>query len=109
MVEPGFDLHEWETEWAGLEESMADDPVGSLSEVNDLVTRMLEERGFPVHDPVAGAEGEEDEIMSAYRAAAEVTRLVDQDAEGISLGDVAAALENYRLVYESVIAQRAAP
>jgi hypothetical protein len=41
-----------------------------------------EERGFPIDDPVAGSEGEEDEIVSADRAAAEVTRLVERDAEG---------------------------
>ena len=42
-------------------------------------------------------------------AAAELTELVERDAPGVSLGDVAAALENYRLVYQTLIAERAAP
>jgi hypothetical protein len=108
MVEPGLDLHEWETQWAQLEEAMAESPVEALPEVRDLVARMLRERRVPL-DEIAQPPGEEDELVSAYRAAAEVTELVERDDRDVSLGDVAAALENYRLVYETLIAERAAP
>jgi hypothetical protein len=108
MVEPGLDLHEWETEWAQLEEAMEESPVEALPEVHELVTRMLRERQVPL-DEIAEPPGEEDELVSAYRAAAEVRELVERDAPGMSLGDVAAALENYRLVYQTLIAERAAP
>ena len=109
MKEPGLDRHEWETEWAALDEALEESPVQALPELHDLVTRMLEERGYAPADPVVEPPGEEDEIVSAYRAAAEVTRLVEQDADSVSLGDVAAAIENYRDVFNAVISQRSAP
>jgi hypothetical protein len=108
MVEPGLDMHEWETEWAQLEEAMEESPVQALPEVHQLVTRMLREREIPLDD-VEEPAGEEDEIVSAYRAAAEVSRLVEAGGEDVSLGDVAAAWENYRLVHDSLIAERPAP
>ncbi len=107
-VEPGLDAHEWQTEWAQLEEDMASAPVEALPEVHELVGRMLRERHVPL-DEIDAPPGEEDELVSAYRAAAEVTQLVERDAARVSLGDVAAALENYRLVYETLIAGRSAP
>jgi hypothetical protein len=107
-VEPGLDTHEWETEWAQLEQDMAASPLEALPEVHDLVSRMLRERSVPL-DEVAEPPGEEDELVSAYRAAGEVTRLVERDPDHVSLGDVAAAVENYRLVYDTLIAGRSAP
>ena len=101
-------MHEWETEWAQLEEAMAEAPVEALPEVHDLVTRMLRGRGVPLDD-VEEPPGEEDEFVSAYRAAAEVTRLLEQGSDSVSLGDVAAAWENFRLVHDSLIAERPAP
>ena len=108
MVEPGLDLHDWETVWAQLEEAMEESPVEALPEVHDLITRMLQERHVPI-DEIEAPPGEEDEIVSAYRAAAEVTQLLEQDAPGVSLGDVAAAWQNYRLVHDSLIAELPAP
>ena len=108
MVEPGLDMHEWETEWAQLEEAMEESPVEALPEVHELVTRMLRERGVPL-DEVEEPPGEEDELVSAYRAAAEVTRLVEQGSDSVSLGDVAAAWENFQLVHASLMAERPAP
>ena len=101
-------MHEWETEWAQLEEAMEESPVEALPEVHELVTRMLRERGVPL-DEVEEPPGEEDELVSAYRAAAEVTRLVEQGSDSVSLGDVAAAWQNFRLVHDSLIAERPAP
>ena len=101
-------MHEWETEWAQLEEAMEESPVEALPEVHELVTRMLRERGVPL-DEVEEPPGEEDELVSAYRAAAEVTRLVERGADSVSLGDVAAAWQNFRLVHDSLIAERPAP
>jgi hypothetical protein len=108
MVEPGFDLHEWETAWAQLEEAMEESPVQALPDVHDFVTRMLEERHFAI-DPIEAPPGEEDEIVSAYRAAAELNGLLERDSDAASLGDVAAAWENYRLIYDTLIAEFPAP
>jgi hypothetical protein len=107
MLEPGLDLHEWETEWQSLEPFVEDSPRQALPDLDRLLERMLEARGFAPNDPVV-AEGDEPEILSNFRAAREVTRR-DASFADISSGDVAAAIEGYRLVYETLIQQRAAP
>ena len=108
MLEPGLDRHEWESRWAVLEEELADDPAGALPELDRLVAEMLEERGYALDDPVA-REGDDREIVAEFSAAHEITRLVDAGAEGVSPGDVAAAVNGYRSLYEYVLAERSAP
>jgi len=108
MLEPGLDRHEWESEWQALEEQVADAPAEALPELDDLVGRMLEARGFAIGDPVA-SEGDEPEIIAEFRSARETMRLVEAGADGISPGDVAAAINGYRAVYEYVIADHRAP
>jgi hypothetical protein len=107
MLEPGLDLHEWESEWQALEPLVEESPLQALPELDRLLERMLEARGFAPNDPVA-AGGDEPEILSNFRAAREITRR-DASFADISPGDVAQAVEDYRLVYEALIQQRAAP
>jgi len=52
MQEPGLSRHEWESEWVSLEEQLEDSPVDVLPELDDLVERMLNERGYAIDDPV---------------------------------------------------------
>jgi hypothetical protein len=108
MQEPGLSRHEWESEWAALQEQLEDSPVDVLPELDDLVARMLNERGFAIDDPVV-SEGDEREVLSDFLAAREITRLVADGADGISPGDVAAAVNGYREVYEYLIAERSTP
>ena len=108
MLEPGLDRHEWESEWQALEEQVADAPAQSLSDLDDLVGRMLEARGYALNDPVA-VEGEEREVVTEFLAARETMRLVESGSDDVSLGDVAAAVNGYRSVYESVLAESSAP
>jgi hypothetical protein len=107
MLEPGLDLHEWESEWQALEPLVEDSPREALPELDRLLERMLEARGFAPNDPVV-AQGDEPEILANFRAAREITRR-DASFADISLGDVAQAIEDYRLVYETLVEQRAAP
>src|SRR4051812_22638524 len=99
MIEPGLDRHEWETEWQSLEEQLADSPAQALSDVDDLVERMLIERGYALDDPVA-REGDDREVVAEFQAAREITQLVGQGSEGVSPGDVAAAVNGYRAIFE---------
>jgi hypothetical protein len=108
MLEPGLDRHEWESEWQALEEQLADAPAESLPELDDLVARMLDARGFAVDDPVA-VEGDDREIIAEFRAARETTRLVESGSDDVSPGDVAAAINGYRAVIEYLLAERGAP
>jgi hypothetical protein len=108
MIEPGIDRHEWESEWQALEEQLADAPAQALTDVDDLVERMLTERGYSVTDPVA-QEGDDREIVAEFLAAREITRLVEAGSEDVSPGDVAAAVNGYRAIFDYLIAERSAP
>jgi hypothetical protein len=108
MLEPGLDRHEWESEWQALEEQLADAPAETLPELDGLVARMLEARGFAIADPVA-SKGDDPEVVAEFRAARETTRLLDESPDDVSPGDVAAAVNGYRSVYEYLIAEHGAP
>ena len=106
MYDPGLDRHEWESEWQALEEDLRDDPVAALPELDGLVARMLEESGYELTDPVAG-EGEEREVVAEYLAAHEVAEAAERDSDELSLGDVAAAVNGLRAVYDHLVTTRA--
>ena len=48
-------------------------------------------------------------MVAEFLAARETTRLLGTDPDSVSPGDVAAAVNGYRSVYEYVIEERAAP
>jgi hypothetical protein len=108
MDEPGLDRHEWESEWQTLEEQVADAPSEALADLDSLVARMLEERGYAITDPVA-REGDEPEIVAEFLAARETTRLVEEGSDDVSPGDVAAAVNGYRNVFQHLLTERSAP
>jgi hypothetical protein len=103
--EPGFDRHGWESEWQALEEQVSDAPSDALPDLDDLVARMLAERGYTVADPVV-SEGDEAEVVAEFLAARETMRLVEEGSDDVSPGDVAAAVNGYRAVFEHLIAER---
>ncbi len=106
MSEPGLDRHDWESEMAALEEDLHDDPGGSLAELDSLVGRMLQEAGYDIEDPLARA-GEEREVVSEFLAAREITLAYERASEDLSPGDVAAALNDYRELFDHLVANRA--
>ncbi len=108
MQEPGLSRHEWESEWAALQEQLEDSPAEALSELDDLLERMLNERGYALDDPVA-REGDEREVVAEFLAAREIVRLVEAGSDGVSPGDVGAAVNGYRSIYEYLIVERSTP
>jgi hypothetical protein len=70
----------------------------ALPEVDGLVERMPETRGFP---PDAGRELEpaEEEVVKEFLEARRVMRLVES-REPVDHGDVGAAVAGYRTVYD---------
>ncbi len=102
MREPGLDRHDWESEWASLEPDLQDSPRETLPAIGDLVERMVRERGIPVDEPVG--EGGVDEIAVSLRGAREIAERVDR-AEDVDPGDVAAAVNLYREVYDHMLAE----
>jgi len=105
MLEPGLDRHEWESEMASLEEDLRDDPGSGLRDLDDLVLRMLEETGYDIGDPVV-REGEEREIVTEFLAAREIAEAYERGSDDLSPGDVAAAINGYRAVFDYLVANR---
>ena len=87
------------------QEARAFGRLEALTELDDLLERMLTARGFAPDDPVA-AEGDEPEVLASFRAAREITRLAESGAD-LSPGDIAPAIEDYREVYRVLTGQRA--
>lgn len=105
MREPGLDRQEWESEMQALEDQLAENPAETLPELDALVGRMLEETGFDLADPVA-REGEEREIVSEFLAAREIMEAVERGSEQISPGDIGAAINGYRAVFDYLVTGR---
>jgi len=101
MIEPGLDRHEWETEWQSLEPLVEDAPEEALPELHDLVARMMVARGYPIEDQVA-IEGAEREVVAEFREARRLARVVDA-GDNLDPGDVAAAVNAHRTLYESLL------
>jgi len=101
-MEPGLDRHEWEGEMSAIEEQLSENPEESLPDLDELVGRMLVESGYDLDDPVA-LEGDDREVVSEFLAAREIKQAVEHDADGVSPGDVAAAINGYRAVFDHVV------
>jgi len=101
MQEPGLDRHEWETEWSDLEERLRDDPSDALFELDNLVARMLESRGFPLGERPGETETEP-ETVREFAEARRVTELVGA-GEDVDPGDVAHAVNCYRDLYATLL------
>ena len=107
MYDPGLDRHDWESEMRALEDQLAENPAESLPELDGLVGRMLEEAGYDLTDPVV-REGDEREVVAEYLAAHEITQASERGSDELSPGDVAAAVNGYRAVFDHLITARAA-
>jgi len=59
----GGDRHAWETEYANLEDDLRTEPFEGLSELLDLVERMLDAVGYEGHRPGATSERDVDVIL----------------------------------------------
>ena len=106
MVEPGLDLHDWETRWEQFLEDAEDSPAEALSEMDALLEEMLTSRGYQIDEPVTTS-GEEVEVVKQFLAAREITRLAD--AGDADPGDVADAIEGYRILFETITSELAEP
>jgi hypothetical protein len=106
MDDPGEALYDWESEMATLEDELRESPAETLPELDHLLTRMLEQAGYDLTDPVV-REGEEREVVAEYLAAREITEALERGAEDISAGDIGAAINGYRTLFDYLVAERA--
>jgi hypothetical protein len=98
MAEPGLDLHEWQTRWEQLLEVAEESPADAVGEMDRLLEEMLRERHLL---------DTEDEAAKQFEAARELRSR--WEAGGGSPGDLAEAINSYRLLFEFVTAEFPAP
>ena len=101
MQEPGLDRHEWETEFADLDERIRDDPTDGLFELDELVARIMQANGIPLIEQDGATETEPETV----RSFAEARRITQQlgAGEDVDLGDIALAINNYRELYAGLL------
>lgn len=97
MQEPGLDKHEWESEWQVLEGNLAEAPLETLPELDNLIARMMEARGFPLEEHEGEVETEP-ETVREFLEARRITQLADT-GETVDPGDVGLAVQAYRTLY----------
>jgi len=98
---PGVDRHEWATEWEELQEDVRDSPAEALSELDDLVGRMMTAYGLELEER-PGEDIEELDATREFEAARAITRQVDAGAD-VDPGDVAYAVNAYTELYQQLI------
>jgi hypothetical protein len=101
MQEPGVDEHIWESQWEQLSPFLEESPVEAISEVHELITEMMEARGFEVRER-DGDDLTEPEITRAYLAAREVKDEIESPGP-FDPGDVPIAVEAYRDLYRVLL------
>ena len=106
--EPGLDVHQWESEWASLEDDIADSPETALPLVHELVTRMLKERRI-LDENLVVAEGADPEWFRTWEAGKELVALLDDLDADVDRQDLVDQIEEYRALFEALVAERASP
>ena len=106
--EPGLDVHQWESEWASLEDDIADSPETALPLVHELVTRMLKERRI-LDENLVVAEGADPDWFRTWEAGKELVALLDDLDTDVDHQDLVDQIEEYRALFEALVAERAAP
>jgi hypothetical protein len=92
-IEPGLDLHEWETRWAEIEQALVDDPRETLPEACDVI------------EETVGADFVDDDLDTALASARETADRVER-GEQVDAGDIGAAVENLRAIRDRIRAGR---
>jgi hypothetical protein len=104
VLEPGLDLHEWETRWQELQDLAAEAPAEAMPDIVRLIEQMLVERGYDLKNPVV-MEGED--VLPDFLAARGLVAACQ--AGTASPGDIGAALENLTEIHDYLVEDRAAP
>ena len=106
MTEPGLDLHEWESQWAQLQEDAADSPDEALPELVRLTEQMLLDRGYDLENPVV-VENESRDIVADFLAAREISRAAEQTK--LDQEDIHTALGDLKEIHDYLVEDRAGP
>ena len=91
-------------EWQQVQERFVDDPVGAVRSADELVSGVMEERGYPMDDfeqRAADVSVDHPDVVENYR---EGHRLVEEHRAGHgSTEDLRQAMVHYRALFEQLL------
>ena len=92
-LEPGLDLHVWETRWAEFEEALESDPQTALTRALDVI------------EGTVGTDFVDDDLDASFAAARETSDRIER-GEDVASDDVDRAVENLRAIRDQIRAGR---
>jgi len=101
VLEPGVDEHLWISTYEALEDDVRTSPAEALSDLDELVSSMMEARGLPLEER-DGENTSEPETVRQFIEARRVTRQIDA-GDAYDPGDVANAVDAYRSLYDHLL------
>lgn len=101
-------MHEWESEWASVEDDVADSPEAGLAVIHELITRMLQERSI-LDENLVVVEGVAPDWIRTWEAGRELVALVDDPGVDVDQQDIVDQLDQYRDLFEALVEQRPTP
>ena len=104
--EPGLDRHGWESEWASLEDDIAESPETALPYIHELITRMLTERAV-LDESLVALEGADPEWVRTWEAGRDLVRRLGDPTYDVDRQDVLDQMEEYRALFQTILAERA--
>jgi FtsZ-interacting cell division protein ZipA len=91
-------------QWQQTQSRFVDDPTGAVSEADDLVNRVMRERGYPVDDfeqRAADISVEHPELVERYRTANGIARASEQGKA--STEDLRHSVRHYRALFVELL------
>jgi FtsZ-interacting cell division protein ZipA len=91
-------------EWQETQARFVDDPTGAVSEADDLVQRVMRDRGYPVDDfeqRAADISVEHPELVERYRTANGIARASEQGQA--STEDLRHSVRHYRALFVELL------
>ncbi|MFC9294585.1 hypothetical protein ACFTWH_13475 [Streptomyces sp. NPDC057011] len=95
---------EYTQEWSSVQEHFVDRPAGSVDEADDLVTRLMRERGYPTEGyrgAVRDLSVEHGRTLEHYRAAHDV-RMRSEEGRATT-EELRGAMVHYRALFEELL------
>ena len=90
--------------WESVQSRFVDSPKGAVAEADDLVSSVMEARGYPVSDfdqRAADISVDHPQVVENYRSAHEIALRVGKDAA--TTEDLRTAMIHYRSLFEELV------
>ncbi|WP_329107041.1 hypothetical protein [Streptomyces sp. NBC_01439] len=104
---PAARRDQYAVEWSSVQEHFVDRPEGSVEEADDLVSRLMRERGYPTDDyrgQLRDLSVEHGRTLEHYRAAHDVkVRSIDQKT---TTEELRGAMVHYRALFDDLLSDQ---